>query len=382
MLLSHKFIVLCEDHYNPLTLIRTLSLDGLKPIVVLAGKNPYLITASKYAGNIVRVETLEEGLEYIINTYGSESQKPFLFSCDDNTATLLDARYSELKDHFYFFNGGADKQIVQYMDKERILQAAEECGIGIPGSERVRLGELPSKVNYPVITKSIKSTVGGWKSDVFICQNEEELLEAYKHIKSDPVLIEEFIEKDNELCIDGISFNGGEVVYMPFKVNYIRFTNKAYGNYMTVEPFTDEKLKNKITELFRKTNFSGIFSIEFLITKSGDLKFLEINFRHSTWAQSSRCGGADLPLIWAKSQLTGRLDTDGLVLEQKPFTAMAELADFNDSVRHGNLSVLQWIKDFRKCPCTYIYDRSDKGPFIATIKNSIGLLVNKFLHRF
>ncbi len=376
---NHKFIVLCEDHYNPLTLVRSLAMDGLDPVVVLAGEKPYLITASRYARNLIRVKTIEEGLEYIWNNYSAESKKPFLYSCSDDVATLLDANYSRLKDHFYFFNGGADAQIVEYLDKETILKAAEECGISVPLSVRVPLGHCPDNISYPVITKSIKSTVGGWKNDVFICNDKAELTEAFKKIQSDPVLIEEFIKKENELCVDGISFNGGEYVYMPFKVNYLRFTDKAYGNFMVVNIFDDDELKAKITKLFRKTKFSGIFSIEFLITKTGSLKFLEINFRHSTWALSSKKGGANLPVIWAESMLSGKPETEGITLSSEPFTAMSELADFNEHVRHGNLSLWQWLKDFHNCPCTFIYDKSDRKPFFATICFSFKQLFKKYI---
>ena len=136
------------------------------------------------------------------------------------------------------------------MNKEEINKAAEKCGIRIPKSEVLNKGEFPKNVPYPVITKSIMSIVGGWKQDVFVCYTEEELKEAYTKIKSDVVLVEEYIDKQNELCIDGISLNGGDEVFMPFKVNYLRFTNKAYGNYMTVSLFDDMVLEKKIKKLF------------------------------------------------------------------------------------------------------------------------------------
>lgn len=378
---NHTFIIFCEDHYNPLTLIRSLGLDGINPVIVLVGNNPYLIPASKFAKNIIYVNSIEEGYDFIMDNFSNQSLRPFIYSCSDNIESFLDNHFSELKRHFYFFNGGSDGQITKYMDKETILIAAEDCGIDVPKSERVRNGEQSINVPFPIITKSISPNSGGWKNDVFICENKEDLAEAYKEIKSDPVLIEEYIEKENELCLDGISFNGGENVYLPFKVNYLRFTNKAYGNYMLVSPFDDKVLRKRITELFRKTKFSGIFSIEFIITPNGEYKFLEINFRHSTWAYSSLKGGANLPLIWANSCIKGYLDTVGVNLKSESFTAMAELADFNDHVRHGDLSLWQWLKDFHNCPCTYIYHPEDKKPFWATVKYSIKLLLNKYLYR-
>lgn len=375
-LLKHKFIILCGDHYNPLTLVRSLGLDGIEPVVVMIGDS-YLVKASKFAKNFTRVNSVKEGLDYILQTYGNEQLKPFLFSCSDDVQTEYDARYDELKDKFYLFHGRKSGEIQEFMDKERILEAARECGIEVPDSRRLRLGEIPEDLTYPVITKSIRSTAGAWKQDVFICKNKEELKEAYTKIKSDPVLVEEFIEKKNELCLDGISFNGGETVYMPLKCNYLRFTPGAYGNYMLMQPFEDEELTKKITELFRKTGFTGIFSIEFLVTKDDRLKFLEINFRHSTWAITSRYAGANLPLLWAQSELDGRLDVSDVKLSREPFTALAELPDFNDHVRRGNMPLMKWIKDFRECPCTYVYDKRDKGPFRAQALHSAKQILKK-----
>nr|WP_306451094.1 ATP-grasp domain-containing protein [Odoribacter splanchnicus] len=362
-LLKHKFIVFCGDHYNPLTLVRSLGEDGIKPIVILSEPKPILVNRSKYIGKLHHVNSNEEGLKLLINEYGNEEESPFVFTCSDDIESLVDENLDILRDKFYFFHGAYAGQITHFMNKEEINKAAEKCGIRIPKSEVLNKGEFPKNVPYPVITKSIMSIVGGWKQDVFVCYTEEELKEAYTKIKSDVVLVEEYIDKQNELCIDGISLNGGDEVFMPFKVNYLRFTNKAYGNYMTVSLFDDMVLEKKIKKLFEITGFSGIFSIEFLITKDNDLVFLEVNFRHSTWALSSKFGGANLPLIWAQSVLAGKLCTGKLQLRQTPFKAMAELADFNENVRHGNLSLFQWIKDFKNCECTYIYDAKDKVPF-------------------
>lgn len=374
---DHKFIILCEDHANPLTLIRSLGQDGFEPIIVLVGKDPFLIPASKYAKCIHYFNTIEEGLDFIIKEYGHETNIPFLFSCGDNIESLFDKEYSRLYGKFYFFNGAESGIISNYMNKHTILEAAESCGLDVPKSALVYRGEIPEGLSYPLMTKAIVSTRGGWKNDVHICRNETELKKAYLDIVSDPVLIEEYIEKKNELCIDGVSLNSGEIIYMPFKVNYLRFTESAYGNYMSVSPFCDQELKNKIQALFRKTKFSGIFSIEFLITNDDKLKFLEINFRHSTWAIASKYGGANLPLIWARAQLDENPNIENIPIKKDSFTAMLELQDFNDHVRHGKLSICKWLKDFHECPVTFVYDKNDRKPFFAMWRHALISYIKK-----
>ena len=378
-LLDHKFIVLCGDHYNPLGLLRSLGEAGIEPIVILADRAPFLVPCSKYIGKLHRVEDNTHGFSLLLEKYGNEAVKPFLYACSDDIESLLDEHYETLKEKFYFFDGGSAGRITGLMNKDEINKLAAQCGARIPRSEVVARGTLPTEVPYPVITKSIASTVGGWKNDVYVCRNEAELREAYAKIETPVVLVEEFIEKKNELCVDGASIHNGEYVYMPLKCHYIRFTEKAYGNYMTMSPFEEGETKRLITEIIRATRFTGIFSIEFLVTKEDELVFLEVNFRNSTWSYSATHAGANLPIIWARSVLKGSLDLTDVAVSPEPFTAMAEQADFNDHVRHGDLSFRQWLKEFRACPCTYVYDPKNRKPFFALVWHSLKLLLKKKL---
>ena len=106
---------------------------------------------------------------------------------------------------------------------------------------------MPSSLKYPVFTKAVTSSGGGaWKDQAFICENEDELRKAYAKIKAPNILVQEFVKKKNELCIDGISINGGEQVFMPYGCGYYRFIPGSYGNYMKFTPFLDEDLTKKI----------------------------------------------------------------------------------------------------------------------------------------
>ena len=191
---KHKFILLCEDHYNPLGICRSLGEVGITPIPIVSGKYSFLIKHCKYVKKMHRVKTMEEGLMLLLSVYGNENEKPFVFTSSDNGASILDANYDKLKDKFYFFNAGCEGRINYYMDKNHICDLAVKCGIDKPKGETLKKGQMPTSLNYPVFTKVTKSTLGGWKDDVFICQTEAELKEAYKHIKADELLVQEFIE--------------------------------------------------------------------------------------------------------------------------------------------------------------------------------------------
>lgn len=371
-LLTHRFIVLSVDHYNPLGVVRSLGEEGIKPfaiVIAASGRTPCMIPNSKYIEGVSIVASIEEGYKYLIDNFSKEKEKPFVYSCGDDVEAYLDSHYNELKDHFYFFDGKSQGQITKVMEKNEMCRLAVQCGLDIPKTEEVKVGELPHTLRYPVMTKSVISTIENWKGNVHICQNETELLEAYKSIRGERINVQEFIKKKNELCIDGLSINGGEELYMPIQSSYLRFTPKGYGNYILFEKFKEEGLYNKIQSLFKLTKFSGIFSIEFLRDENDHFYFLEINFRNSTWSYAHTKMGINLPVIYAKSVLAGHLDLTGVEIKNIPFTAMSEFSDFGESVKTGKVSLWQWFKDVRSCGCLFTYNKCDKKPFWCLIRS-------------
>lgn len=83
----------------------------------------------------------------------------------------------------------------QMMQKAEQIKIAQECGVRIAESEIVKVGQLPTKVKYPLITKAVNSLVDGWKKNVFICHNEAELRDAYKYMDESEIMLQEYIHK-------------------------------------------------------------------------------------------------------------------------------------------------------------------------------------------
>ena len=222
---THKFIVFCGDHYNPLGVVRSLGEKKLHPIVILVAKRPHIVNLSRYAKKIHRVDDIESGLNILLQIYGDEKRKPFIYTCSDEIAALLDQNYGRLIDKFFFFHGGRQGIITQYLNKKLISELAVEKGCKTLKYEVVRKGELPTALNYPVITKAINSTLLDWKNEMHICYSEDELLQAYEKMRSETILVQEYIRKKNEFCVDGFSYNAGEEVEIPYFTNYLRFSD-------------------------------------------------------------------------------------------------------------------------------------------------------------
>lgn len=366
---KHKHICLVPDHYNPLAIIRSLGEEGIKPIVLLYSKGS-CISRSKYIGELHRFSTQEEALQYMIDNYSHEEYKPFVYHGTDNISLLLDNHYAELKDRFIFGNGGGN--LAKYMEKYEQTLAAERCGIRIPKEELLKVGMLPTTLKYPVMTKATTSATGGnWKCNAYICQNEEELKEAYKSMSVDEILVQEYIVKKNELCIDGISINGGEQVYMPYGCNYFSFTKDSYGGHIYYTPFVNKELTDKIQKLLHEFNYSGIFCIEFLEGQDGEYYFLEVNLRHSGWGYAYTYGGYNLPVRWALSTLDGKISMEGFN-QKSYFTCLSESDDIKVMVATRRESAWHWIWKFINVDCCLYSNPKDSWKYYKTV---LGMLV-------
>lgn len=378
---KHKFIVFCSDHYNPLGLVRSLGEKGIKPIVVLNVERvrPYLIIKSKYPSVIHEVQSAKEGLDFIIKNYGNEQDcKPFIYSCSDDICQLLDQNYEFLKDSFFFFHGKNQGIVTKYLDKSQINELAIKKGCSVLNNEILKRGELPQKLRYPVITKAMASTLYAWKDEMNICKNEEELLQAYNGIRSEEILVQEYIYKKNELCVDGFSFNGGEEVYIPYYSNYLRFSDISYGGYIVLKPFEKCVEYKQLKAILKEVGFTGIFSAEFLVDKDNNNWFLEVNFRNSTWSYAYTYGGVNMPYLWAEGELFGNLQNNNFKLLDE-YKAISECEDFMMAVQNGELSYWQWLKQFKDAEVHFLYNSKDRKPFSVYIF-LLKRIIKKFLH--
>ena len=377
---KHKFLLLCYDHYNPLGVVRSLGEAGIRPIVVLIANSnrPSLIVKSKYPSEIHIVHSPEEGLGYILDNYGNEEFKPFLYSCSDDVCEMLDKNYEVLINKFYFFHGKEQGIVSKYLDKNNINQLALKCGCCVLKNEVLIKGEKPRTLHYPVLTKALTSTLYAWKDEMHICNDESELLDSYKKIRSDKILVQEFIKKKNELCLDGFSFNGGRNVYIPYYSSYLRFSDLSYGGYMELKPFEEGKIYKQICSILQEVGYTGIFEVEFLIDDNDDKWFLEVNFRNSTWSYAYTYGGFNMPYFWALGSLNGDIDIN--VKKKDRFTAMAEYEDYVMAVKNGGLSLNEWVNDFYNADVHYFYNEQDPAPFSIRkfiLKKRIKRLIGK-----
>lgn len=370
---DHLCIVMAIDHYNPLGQIRTLGENGVNPVYIAIRGRAKIASSSKYISRCHHVDNIEEGYNVLINEYGTIAEKtgvkPFVFSSDDKGVGYLDLHYEELKDKFIFFNAGHTGRINEFMDKNNILDLAKKHGLNVLDAKVCKHGEIPEDIVFPVITKSISPNVGGWKSDVHICYSEDELQSAYKKIEAPTVLVQKYIEKQNEYCIEGFSANKGKDVLLAIASTYDYLLPDYYSPYMTVRNMDNKIIEKALKEMFVEIGFEGIFEVEFLIDQDGTYYFGEINFRNSTWSYASTKAGMPLPVLWAKTQEQGYMNSDIKKDIKGGFKAMVEPIDYAKRVKTGKMDMAEWIVAFKETKCCYYYNAEDIEPWRVCVKN-------------
>ena len=379
-LAQHKFIIIGSDHSNTLGQMRCLGERGIKPIVVITEQHPYLITKSKYLGELHQVKSIAEAPRYVAEHWGNEAVKPFLYTDRDDFMCAIDDCYDLLEGKFYFWNAGQKGRIRQLINKEEQMALAHECGLNVIPTEQVKRGELPHTLSYPIFTKASNSLNPYWKANCFVCHNEAELLDAYQHMGIDEVLLQKYIHKKDETPIEGVSIDGGREVALLVKKSSFRFANNGFGVFSEITPFTDASLEQKVSHLMRSAHYTGIFELELIVDADGTAYFMEINFRNTMFNHACADFGANLPWLFAKWTLQEHIDKSDLQLRDKPLVVMYEMEDLKESVAKGSTSFWQWLGDFRRADSYLYIDHRDMGPFWALLRRKVGNALRGVLH--
>lgn len=342
---------------------------GIHPIYISVKRRYEIATKSKYISKLHKVDSIQEGYDLLMSEYGNEKVKPYLVFSDDKSMGFFDQKYNEWKDKFIGFNAGEPGRINRFIDKLEILQCAKRHGLNALESVIVRKdSEIPKDLWYPIITKDISPNVGNWKADVYICQNEEELVGAMERIASNEIMVQHFVDKQNEMTIEGYAVNHGEDVHCVAQCTYKYLITGYYSPYMDVQMFQHLELEEKLNSMFKELGFEGVFEAEFIIDKDDTFYFMEMNFRASAWNYVGVVAGMPLPYLWCKAMENGYID-DADRKEYEPFTAMSEAIDYGKRVEGGMISEPEWWRYFKETKCTFLYNKDDIAPFEEVYKN-------------
>jgi predicted ATP-grasp superfamily ATP-dependent carboligase len=358
--MNYPCIVIGGDHHNTLGILRALGRVGIRSHLIIAPCNgTSYVAKSKYVEDVTIFSSVDKIVPYL--TQKKLATKAVVICCSDAIASEIDKAYDVLKGNYICPNSSnGSGYLTKIMDKEIMTQIAVDCGLPIPNTWASK-----KEVKFPCFIKPLVSKDGS-KSDITICHTANEL-DSYmsKTHVSDRFQFQEFIDKDFEFQLIGLSLDAGKKVIIPGISRIIRSSetsNTGYLSYQKRESI-DFRYWNECESFLRHIGFSGLFSIEFLRDKHGNDFFMEINLRNDGNSICTTIGGVNLPFIWYDYSTCGSLPTN-VELEVKRNVKV--LPEFDDLflLKQGKISLWQWLKALLTADGYMEFSRKDIVPVV------------------
>lgn len=351
-----EVLVIGSDHQNTLGIIRALGSKGIKVHTVIVGskrKEVFCFSSRFCRGEKVLIQESEQDvLNYLLSWDG---MKIPIIPTSDYAAMCIDMHYSILSNKFILPSiAKQEHQICKFMDKYKQIELASQYDIRMAKSIVEKLAKddeaicnaVLCSVGYPCIMKPCISAEGS-KSDIKCVENKTELAEAIIYYRSRhyrEILIQELIDKKNELCCFGcVTENGRKAYYGTLKkLRYFPYEGGASLSYACFTP--NIRIVNDVVHLLISIGYSGLFDFELFETNEGFL-LNEINFRNSgnTWALVKN--GLNTPYIWFCDAIGEETITENIpqIFEDEKYF-MNETADIHH-VYDRKIRMSSWIVD-------------------------------------
>lgn len=350
-----NILVIGTAHHNTLGMIRCLGMAGFKIDLILIGEIKKFLTHSRYLKKVLVLEDVEDLMNCLKANYSNQSEIPVIISCSDAVTSYLDKKYDEIKNHFYFFHSGEANRITKYMNKQHQVELANKVGIKTPHSYIFK-GDISNTI-YPCLLKPVQSINGG--KQVMICYDQDELLKGLSSFeKSVEILVQQFIKKEHEVVILGLSVND-KVIIPGYILKHRDFDGGTL--YSTVKPISSfpNEIVQTCKDMIKEMAYEGLFGIE-LIYIDGQYYFIECNLRNDATTYALAEAGFNLPALYVKAKIENvTLTTPYSVKEIK---SIVEFNDFKHRKDFG-ISISQWLKEYFSASCKYYFNWRDPIPF-------------------
>lgn len=354
--MKSQAIIIGDSFNNTLGLVRSLGEKKINQILILVGNPDRLfISKSKYLkkDNVFQIATLDECIPLLLRIT-DKNLKQVILCTNDAAACFVDQNEEFL--NTIFITPMSGKKLGNLMNKSEQCLIAKECGFDIPEYFVYHRDEVfKSPFDFPIILKPLYSTQGE-KSDIHICQSPDHLKEHLRSSsKCNEFIVQEFIVKDYEINLLGVSTDFGVVV--PGGVQKMRhyptiYSPCSFGKYQSINKFGINI--DYIKKIMDRIGYRGLFSIEFL-RKGKKSYFMEINFRNDGLAYTATAAGANLPAIYMS------LTSPPQDIHVKDIYMMDLSLDYCH-VKDRNISLKKWAYDFYKTQCQLNYNSKDLIP--------------------
>ena len=363
--MKRKAIVFGNTFYNTIGLIRSLGEAGLPVDLLVVCNRPEECSyrLSKYVCKFMTAPTEEDGVALLVKEYAAENEKPTILFAGDPPVCAVDRHYHDLKDTFHFFNCGEQGHINFFMDKANTFKVAEECGIALIKTWLVKdISNLPTDLTYPILTKGANSTTSN-KGHMNVFEDEDSLKNSL--CPGVEYLFQEYLEKECELNLVGLSVDHGERILLPAAIRKIRDDLHRQSVYIRLDDINDypDLDVESVRRFVRALQYEGIFSVE-LLKSRGKYYFLEVNLRNDGCGYLYTAAGINYPALWVKYCRGELRDSD---FSNVKFKAPFHLMHWDDvyNMVEGKVGFFRWLYQAFAADAHFVMNRRDMKPFVA-----------------
>lgn len=367
-----KAVVVGNDHYNTLNVIRALGKDNIEVYCIIHCETmKSFVAKSKYIHKCILITNEEEIKETLLNMRDTLfiDEKIPLISTSDRLAVAIDLNYAILSKFYYLPSvKGVEGQLVKEMSKDIQILHASEAGFDVPKSTCIDLSrefiqDSLSIDYFPCLIKPDESYRGS-KNHFKVCRNHEELDVALKNLSKNlnSVIVQQFIPNDKVILIAGVRTINGE--------NYIfgeidKYKNSKNINNMGLNCigrfYPVSELEDKCRKYVDSIDYRGCYSIDCIRSIRDNINedeknwFLEINLRSDGLLFFYTKSNINYPSIWVRS-CYGE--------DCKVSRSSKTLFGMNEINYLKNYLSLSSIKDFVKTDTFSLFDIKDLKPFL------------------
>jgi acetyl-CoA carboxylase, biotin carboxylase subunit len=204
------------------------------------------------------------------------------------------ARFAEIcKDHQLTFIGPSKEAMLAMGDKSTAKKTMQQAKVPtVPGSNGLLRDESEAKaiadrIGYPVM---IKATAGGGGRGMRLVREEAELVRMFQAAQGEAeaafgnggVYLEKFVENPRHIEFQIMADSHGNVVHLgerdcSIQRRHQKLLEEAPSAVLSAE--LRQKMGDAAVRAAKSINYVGAGTIEFLLDKSGDFYFMEMNTR-------------------------------------------------------------------------------------------------------
>lgn len=298
-------------------------------------------------------------------------QQTLLIPVDDYTACVVDEYLEELKEFFVIPNiaetAGA---ITRLMDKNEQKKLAGDFGLPILHSTLIKAEdgkfEIPEDVSYPCFVKpniSMKSS----KAKMVKCEDRESLetiLSRYAKTEDFEMLVEAFADIKAEYSVLGLSTK--EVTKAFGLLKAIEGGHKERkgvtlsGEMMPCNQF--QELIEVCDRFIHSLNYTGLYDVDLIETKDGNVYFVELNFRAGASTHALTGMGVNIPGMFADYLMRGiPVNVDAKMQDAKKRFVSEKI--LIEEFTRSDASLAKVRKCMKEADIYFIKEKADMRPY-------------------